>query len=575
MAGDGGDSALCPVSRAGLLGHLRPVGRYAIACVVSEQRDDLQMRHYRVSGAMYRGCEVWVSLRICVGAAESTDVVLSIPGGGGSFPDDALWWLAGRFRGNYAAIDWIGRGQSPSHDSIACRYDPIFMESDDIRESFLFHNLSAIWGALNWMFDAGWRPVDIVGGSWGGVFCFLLAAIEPRIKRIFPTFGCGGFSLRGIEKRSMWDAAFEEMGTARTASWCAAFDPLLRTGQIGAAVYFETATNDKFFSIDMAMETWRRIPNPLFLGILPNRDHDMKPFGVQPYIVQRLAPRDMARCRAITHQSVAWFPERDQVACSTPECSDSVRISLLWSEQLPAHGNMSREWQEAAALGSGDNAGRFLLRRSNPAADLRYFASGVATTDDGTELHAATPIHRAEWQAEPGTLAPPAWYRTLVDACGKDPLVAPIGDKCHPAIVAAAQGWCVQFNGMPRSRATRFGIRPWLLPPGWQVIEVVLATPLSDAIEELDLVLSRRYQRLDEEAVFHPFRDTAAETAGGQRIYRFARAGFVPGIIVEQRFRAHPLPAVRAVLDDFDAIGIVDLRGRVTDAVVLVSISIL
>jgi hypothetical protein len=168
----------------------------------------------------------------------------------------------------------------------------------------------------------------------------------------------------------------------------------------------------------------------------------------------------------------------------------------------------------------------------------------------------------------------PGYYDLLVDSRGADPVTAPIGDKCHPAITAAAGGWSIQFAGMPRSRATRFGIRPWLLPRNWQIIELVLGEPVDDTAGGLDLVLSRRYQRLDEEAVFHPFRDAAVTEAGNVRIYRFARDGFRPGVVVEQRFRAHDLPVTSDILDDFDAAGIVDLPGRLSAAVVLVSLAI-
>src|SRR5579862_3942931 len=276
MVKDRTGSELCPLPREDLLGHLRPVEQYRIEALPPERRGDVEMRRYCLSAESYRGAEVRVSLRVCLFDPASPQITLSIPGGAGVFRDDILWWLAGSLRANYAAIDWVGRGQSPVHDDLVCNYDPIFLESDDIRDSFLLHNLAAIWAALNWMFREGLRPVDLIGGSWGGVFCFLLAALDRRVERIFPSFGCGGFSLPNVEKRSMWDAAFEVMGPARTALWCAAFDPLLRLADSAAAVYYETATNDKFFSIDMAMATWRRVANPIFFGLLPNRDHNMK-----------------------------------------------------------------------------------------------------------------------------------------------------------------------------------------------------------------------------------------------------------------------------------------------------------
>lgn len=572
---DGSDARdLVPLPREALLGHLRPAARYRVIRLGTERRGELELRRYLVSGATYHGGEVAVSLRLCVADAAAPEVVMSIPGGGGSFPDDALWWLAGRFRTNQAAVDWIGRGQSPAHDAIACRYDPIFMETADFRESFFFHNLSAVWAALNWLFHIGFRPVDLVGGSWGGVHCFLLAALDRRVERVFPTFGCGGFCLPGVEKRSMWDAAFEAMGPERVAQWCAAFDPLLRMGEIGAAVYYETATNDKFFSLAMAMETWRRVANPIFLAILPNRDHDMKPFGVQPYVVQRLAPEPAARCRAITELALRWSPDRGEVLCEGLAPVASRAISLIASEQLAAHGDMSREWIACEPAVREADAARFAVRQTHPEAVVLYFATGTVAVEGGPTLHAATPVRRAIWPPDDRHTIPARRYDMLVDARASDPLSAPIGDKCHPAVRQAPIGWSIEFTGVPRSRATRFGIRPWQLPAAWQAIEVTLAAPPAGAAEALDLVLSRRYQRFDEEAVFQPFRDAAASDSGDLRMFVFRRSGFAPGVIVEERFRPHPPAPLAEVLDDFDAIGLLDFHGRLTEPVVLVAMAI-
>jgi pimeloyl-ACP methyl ester carboxylesterase len=575
----GAGCGLDALPRDVLLGHLRPVEQYAVETLPGERRGALEMRRYLVSGVRYRGAEVCLSLRVCLFDPAASPIVLSIPGGGGSFPDDALWWLAGRFQTNQAAVDWIGRGQSPAHDAIECLYDPIFMDSDDVSESYLFHDLAAIWAALNWLFHIGLRPVDLVGGSWGGVLCFLLAALDPRVERIFSSFGCGGFALPGVEKRSMWDAAFEHMGRGRVAAWCAAFDPLLRMADVGAGVYYETATNDKFFSIDMAMETWRRVRNPIFLGILPNRDHDMRPFGVQPYVVQRLAADDVARCRALTEQRVDWDPGRGEVRCAAPDDGDKRPGAVIASEQLPAHGNMSREWVAHEPIGPapssrGDGGWRCALQRSDPAASVLYFAHGRVTSEGGDTLHAATPIRPAAWQAGEYRAQKSPGGGILLDARGGDPLDAPIGDKMNPAIRAVPAGWSIEFAGMRRSRATRFGVGKWQLPSAWQTIEIVLAAPADDVVDKLDLVLSRRYQLFDEEAVLQPFRDAAVTRAGDLGIYCFAREGFAPAVIVEPRFRAPALPEADAVLADFDAIGLADVDGRAAGAVVLVAIAI-
>ncbi len=571
---DFADPNLIPVAAEELLGHLRPVEQYAIEELPGERRDAIEMRRYLVSAEMHRGAEVRVALRLCLADPAAAEIVLSIPGGGGGFPDDALWWLAAGSRRNYAAIDWIGRGQSPVHEALVCRYDPIMLDGDTFRDSFLFHNLSAIWAALNWLFATGRRPVDIVGGSWGGVFSFLLAALDRRIERIFATFGCGGFCLPGVEKRSMWDAAFEHMGQMRTAEWCRAFDPLLRLSDCDAAVYYETATNDKFFSLDMAMATWRRIRNPQFLGILANQDHTMHPFGVQPYIVQRLAAADLAHCRAVTTLCPEWHAAASEVACLDLAEASGGPLSLLWSEQAPPHGNMSRDWQQGEALAGADGKRRFRLARSSADGQVLYFLSGRVQTADGTILHAATPVAAAEWTGCDSRILPGEPYSMLLEAREGDPVGAPIGDKSHPAVAKAEGGWTVAFTGVPRSRVTRFGICPWRLPAQWECIEVLLKAPLGDSARHLDLVLSRRYQHFDEEALIQPFLQSEAGLEGTVWVYRFHRDGFVPGVIVEQRFRPHALPQVADIIDDFDAVSIADMDGTLNRTVTLVWIAI-
>jgi SAM-dependent methyltransferase len=569
------DLDIHPLPREQLLGHLRAREQYVVETTAIEGRGSLEMRRYVLSAEKYRGSDVSLSLRVCRADPVAPEVVLSIPGGYGTISDDGLWWLAEHFGNNHAAIDWVGRGQSPIHEDLICRYDPIFMETDDLRDSFMFHNLSAIWAALDWMFYTGLRPVDVAGGSWGGVLSLLLAALDTRVERVFSTFGCGGFSLPGIEKRSMWDAAFEHMGATRTRAWCAAFDPLLRIGGSAAEIYYETATNDKFFSLDMAMATWRQVRNPMFLGILPNQDHDMQPFSSQPYIVQRLGIDDIARCRTITMQDVVWESDSQEVVCTGCDVPDRYTLSLQSSEQAYPHGNMSREWHEHRPTFDFDQAAHFALAKSHHAAETLYFASGRVIAANGATLHAATPVSTALWASDDRRMSPARAYGVLADARGNDPITAPIGDKCHPAIAPSSAGWSVRFvAGLPRARATRFGICPWRLPANWDRIEVAFAEPLGAAIDGLDLVLSRRYQRLDEEAVFHPFRAAAEIDTSAGYLYRFARGSFGPGIIVEQRFRSHALPNTSEILCDFDAIGIVNLDGQLTQTLVLSSIAI-
>lgn len=471
---------------------------------------------------------------------------------------------------NYAAIDWIGRGRSPAHPRLRCDYDPIYMAEDDVRDSYTYHNVAAIWAALNWLFHIGYQPTDIIGGSWGGVFCYLLAALEPRVKRIFPTFGCGGMSFQGIEKRSMWEAAIQEMGADRTLRWRQAFDPMIRMSEITARTYYETATNDKFFSLDMAMATWQRVRDPFFLSLAANQDHTMNPFGTQPYVVQQIEEHLLSECEAISRIEPIVSPQSGEVAIRWPGLSDGSAPVLCWSEQRGCSGNMSREWHFTRPERAGSDAAVFRFEQSHAEADILYFVTCLVPVN-GIAVRVSTRIYTAG--VSDVLVASPVHPVALLEADG-DPWLAPIGDKVSPAVQRCEGGWGVRFARVPRARITRFGIRPWLLPPHWRSIEVVLAEPVAPAADDLELILSRRYQRHDEEAVAHAFGDAATLCDGRLRRLRFERADFAGSVVVEERFRRRSLPTPEAVVDNFDAIGIVDRLGRFDGVLTLVKMSI-
>src|SRR5215472_14193590 len=133
-----------------MLGYLRSVEHYSVRLLASEQRSAASMTRYLISAASFAGAEVAVHVQLCVYVASDRRLVLSIPGGGGVFREDTTWWLAQHFKQNYAAIDWIGRGRSPEHPHLRCDYDPIYMTEDDVRDSYTYHNVAALWAALNW-----------------------------------------------------------------------------------------------------------------------------------------------------------------------------------------------------------------------------------------------------------------------------------------------------------------------------------------------------------------------------------------------------------------------------------------
>jgi hypothetical protein len=361
-------------------------------------------------------------------------------------------------------------------------------------------------------------------------------------------------SFQGVEKRSMWDAAIEAMGPGRTLRWRQAFDPMIRMSEITARTYYETATNDKFFSLDMAMATWRRVRNRYFLSLAANQDHTMNPFGTQPYVVQQFDENLLSGCEAISRIEPISSSQSGEVAISWSSLSDESTSILCWSEQDGGNGNMSREWHFTPPERVGSNAAVFRFERSHAEADILYFVT-CRFPINGITVRASTSIYTAG-VADP-SMPYPVHPVALLEADG-DPWLAPIGDKVSPTVQRCEDGWAVRFARVPRARLTRFGIRPWLLPPHWRSIEVVLAEPVDPAADHLELILSRRYQRNDEEAVAHTFSDATTSRDGRLRRLRFQRVNFVGSVVVEERFRRRLLPSPEAVIDNFDAIGIMD-----------------
>ncbi len=556
------ETPLAPVPAAEMLGHVRPRRQFAVRYTGSEACAAGDIEEYHISGAMVDGTETFVSLRLLVTAPDQKRLVFSLPGGAGAFRDTTLAWLGQTFGGNHAAVDWIGRGRSPGHDTVTCRYDPIWLDADSYRDAYLFHNIAAIWAAFDWLHGLGFVPDRVVGGSWGGVYSLLLGALDRRVAHVYSTFGCGGFSIPGIEKRSMWDAALQQMGPARAGEWFRAFDPLLRAGDIRASVYFETATNDKFFSLDMATATWEALPNRLFLALRHNQDHTMRPFGPQSYALAAieqeggaasLAPgRAMSRKRgtvAVNGQAMHWLLSEEEVAST----------ALAASEQWADRGDMSRAWNLYAPAAHYAGIAEFPLTTTDPdAAALCYLTRTFSA--GGHLLHAASALHRPclRHSADGET------YRDLLPAPDADPWDAPIGDKASPPITrhadAGGSAFRFGFTANRRDRVIRFGLHPWRLAPGWSTIDVFCAEGCCGP-DGLALFLSCRYNRLDEISVAQSFASALRRNEQGSVVFRFARADFVPSVVIEQRFGPIGLPDATSVLDRFDAIGLTDPDG--------------
>ena len=554
---------LVAVPAGELLGHVRPGDQLTVRRIGAESTPFGPLEEVHISGQSVGGAEVFVSLRMLISDRSDPRVVFSLPGGAGAFPDATLIWLAKTFGGNHAAVDWIGRGRSPVHDTVQCRYDPIWLDGDSFRDAYLFHNIAAIWIAFDWLHASGFAPEAVVGGSWGGVYSLLLGALDRRVARIYSTFGCGGFSVPGIEKRDMWDLALQEMGPQRSREWFGAFDPLLRAGDIAAEVYFETATNDKFFSLDMAMTTWNALPRQLFLALAHNQDHTMRPYGTQPYLLESLrgtaGPAALAPATTMSAKRFSSLHHTGEEVCWPIDDEEFEVARMAVSHQLPARGNMSRAWRFVPPRVRSNQIAAFATGTSGDAAALTLFYLTRTFRVGPHTLHAATPVQRREGMPGQTHAAQGAPRALLPDTAG-NVWDVPLGDKTSPVITNVPDAFRVTFRGTRRARCVRFGIEPWLLP-AWSAVELAVAAG-SCAPDGLTLFLSIRYNRSDETSVVHPFATSAREEREGEIMFRFLRDDFRPAVVIEQRFRPLPVGDPQAVLTGFDAIGVIDSEGR-------------
>src|SRR5207237_1227564 len=133
------------------------------------------------------------------------------------------------------------------------------VKGDDYRSSFQYHNLRALVRGLGLLESLPGVDRDLlmaVGGSWGGFYSLLLAGVDRRLKHIFVTYGCGFLD---TECHNSWASYFSSMPTEKAEEWLRAFDPGRRAHLITASVFYQQATNDKYYSLLPSMKTYHRI----------------------------------------------------------------------------------------------------------------------------------------------------------------------------------------------------------------------------------------------------------------------------------------------------------------------------
>lgn len=564
-----------------LLAEVANPAKYQVTLVNRQSLAEGEFSSYQLVSHAAGGEPVVLSVRVLIAKPDEEQIVFSIPGGAGVFPDQTIVWLARLLKKNQACVDWVSRGQSPKHPSVYAIYDPLYITGDSYRDSYMYHNTIALWAAINWLFSIGLKPTSLVGGSWGGVYSFLLSCYDPRIRRIYPTFGCGGFLLPGVDRRNLWDEAIRHVGEKRAAAWFAAFDPLLRLHEQKATVYLETATNDKFFSLGMIGATWEKVQRKGCLAFAYNQDHMMVPYGKQPYLLESFDERGVNYEHLKQHSqalSISWQAGLNSIIAWPVAEGSNSKVRLVWSEQLPKVSSMSRAWKTVAPVSRSGSSVLFEIEPSHPKSEIAYYID-LEDVIEGERIRVSSPM-RMTSASERGCSVqtrPPLsmLYETPIDG---DIWTLPVGDKRFPKMQVAHDVTEIHFGGVAQERFARFGIHSWRIDPDWKQVVLSLKSDCNkDFLDDLWVFMSKNYMRHDEIGIACPL-SRASSAQSGEKIIEvcISRSDFSPVYVRENRFDTMIDPSlhVSEIARSFDAIGMISLKGEVKGVVGLFSIKI-
>jgi 2-polyprenyl-3-methyl-5-hydroxy-6-metoxy-1,4-benzoquinol methylase/cephalosporin-C deacetylase-like acetyl esterase len=470
----------------------------------------------RLLSEIYKGEKIFMHGWLCRPLDEPGLLapVLVIPGGRGEMPDArSPIWIAGTTRGVVLAVDWIGAGRS-SHLSDLSPWRNAMRFEGDYRNSYQYHNLRALMRATEVLLtqpDADVSQLTAVGGSWGGFYSWLLAGIDPRFKYIFPTFGCGYLD---TEARQVWESYFTSMGPEKTEEWLKAFDPGRRVHLVKAAVFYQQATNDRFYSMPASMETYRRVRTEKRLLLAYNQDHTTEPYYAQDTAMVR-AVLDGAESEAMPEiHSANWIPGTNLVEVEAAR-TDRVSLSVVFSAGSYTT-SFGRYWREVPAQ---LRDGRYVAEIPvvDPKREIWFYGHAVlpasrkarerargAFTPPRRFLRGASTLPQRIVPAELGLREPTAEFDPSFSFAGKDYWQLPIGDRHFPALSLVEDegttALAMRFGADPNRRGVAYCLEGDLIEAGgYDGIEVRVRVPDNDHQPGLKLCLITDYNALAEQ----------------------------------------------------------------------------
>lgn len=508
--------------------------------VLEDRRDGIVYQEYTLGLGPLGGERAHIHCRRARPAdAPARLPMLLIPGGRGRIPPETAVWTARYLKADVLGLDWLCVGQS----SPVRRLNPYpegnaFLFEGTYRDSFQFFNIKALWSAFRFLLsvtEAEPARAAVMGGSWGAFYAFLLACLDPDIRFLFPTFGCGYLD---HETRHVWDAAFRTMGPEKTRTWIEAFDPGRRMGLITARTYFCTATNDKFFGMPSAMRSLANLGGPTNSLLVHNQDHFTNPYGINAHNIINLL--EAGRGEAVPDVDSVAFDRRTNTAAATLRENKDMDVSFIVSHGQHTK-SFGRCWRRVPASFDGqawtarlplfeDRQAWFYALAENTRAHVAG-SSSIHVLDPGRDFdqprHRMADIQRLDY---------------VVDT--EEVLALPVGDRIYPLASTGRdeKGPFLQF----RFDATRQGMGVFyaldgdiIARRGFDALELELSAEVQDGFEHLSLTLVTDYHAYEQQCYGLPLEGLVAPGGGWETVeVRFS--DFRPLATTQEFFGPYP-----------------------------------
>lgn len=466
--------------------------------------------------------------------------VLLVPGGFGSTPADEVAYIVQECEVIALGVDWIGAGLSPPVAGLTPWPNQFRFDGESYRDSYQYHNVNALLRATNFLLEQPFtEPSQLMamGGSWGGFYCWLLAGLDARFTYIFPTFGCGFLE---AECHQVWESDMVSMGDDKREQWLRAFDPGRRAHLIEASVFYQTATNDKFYSLLPAMHTYHRAPGEKRLLLARNQDHYMDPFPTQDVAMLKTVLSGTCSADLPDVGGVQWIPGSSRVEVSV-DLPRPATVSVVYSscEYGPAFG---RYWRSVPAE-LVDGCWSAEIPVVDVGRELWLYAH-VEQRDPDFAL-SSPPI--AVVPAEHGLLEPTAAFDPTFEIADDSIFTLPAGDHVRPMMRVIKQrgsralamhfepGW-----GMPRRGIVYCLEGDLIAKHGLNAIEVTLKAPDPESVGELMLALVTDFHALAEQDYCVPLAQFGVDLGRWQTL-RVPFASFEPRAARHYWFYEPPL----------------------------------